>query len=469
MSGRVLIALLTLFGRAPLPALRALGWLLGQVLYGLAGSRRRIVLTNLGLCFPDLDPGARKRLARRTLVAFAQSWLDRGWLWHAPEKTLLQRLRLQGALFELEGNRPVVLFAPHFMGLDAAWTALTLRLPRRLVTIYSPQKSAATDRWMHTGRQRWGQPTQVPRGDGVRPVLQALRAGQPLYLLPDMNFDPSESLFVPFFGVTACTVTSLPKSEVPMPRGEMPPIIYEDEHLIAVDKPAGLVVHPAAGHWSGTLLNGLLAHHAGAAALPRAGIVHRLDKDTSGLMLVARTLVAQTALVRAIADRSVHREYVALVHGDLKGTAPGRPLRIDAAIGRDPVSRVKMALVASGKPAMTDVVRLGGAEVPVGPGGSLRPISAVHCKLHTGRTHQIRVHLASRGHPLLADAMYGGAAALGLTRQALHAARLSLDHPVDGRALRFEAALPSDLSQAWLAVCGAPCEGLPAWDYNPRR
>ena len=211
MSGRVLIALLTLFGRAPLPALRALGWLLGQVLYGLAGSRRRIVLTNLGLCFPDLDPGARKRLARRTLVAFAQSWLDRGWLWHAPEKTLLQRLRLQGALFELEGNRPVVLFAPHFMGLDAAWTALTLRLPRRLVTIYSPQKSAATDRWMHTGRQRWGQPTQVPRGDGVRPVLQALRAGQPLYLLPDMNFDPSESLFVPFFGVTACTVTSLPR------------------------------------------------------------------------------------------------------------------------------------------------------------------------------------------------------------------------------------------------------------------
>ena len=246
-------------------------------------------------------------------------------------------------------------------------------------------------------------------------------------------------------------------------------IVHEDEHLLVIDKPAGLVVHPAAGHWSGTLLNGLLAHHVGAAALPRAGIVHRLDKDTSGLMLVARTLVAQTALVRAIADRSVHREYVALVHGDLKGTAPGRPLRIDAAIGRDPVSRVKMALVASGKPAMTDVVRLGGAEVPVGPGGSLRPISAVHCKLHTGRTHQIRVHLASRGHPLLADAMYGGAAALGLTRQALHAARLSLDHPVDGRALRFEAALPSDLSQAWLAVCGAPCEGLPSWDYNPRR
>ncbi len=246
-------------------------------------------------------------------------------------------------------------------------------------------------------------------------------------------------------------------------------IVHEDEHLLVIDKPAGLVVHPAAGHWSGTLLNGLLAHHPGAATLARAGIVHRLDKDTSGLMLVARTLVAQTALVRAIADRSVHREYLALVHGDVTGTAPGRPLRIDAAIGRDPVSRVKMALLASGKPAMTDVVRLGGASVAIGAAGMPRPVSAVHCKLHTGRTHQIRVHLASRGHPLLADAMYGGAPGLGMTRQALHAARLSLAHPVDGRALRFEAALPSDMSRAWHEVCGSPFSGLPSWDYNPRR
>ncbi|MDP4300129.1 RluA family pseudouridine synthase [Leptothrix discophora] len=246
-------------------------------------------------------------------------------------------------------------------------------------------------------------------------------------------------------------------------------IVHEDEHLLVIDKPAGLVVHPAAGHWSGTLLNGLLAHHVGAAQLPRAGIVHRLDKDTSGLMLVARTLVAQTALVRAIADRSVHREYVALVHGDLAGSAPGRPLRIDAAIGRDPVSRVKMALLASGKPAMTDVLRLGVASLPIGPGGTSRPVSAVHCKLHTGRTHQIRVHLTSRGHPLLADAMYGGAPALGLARQALHAARLSLAHPVDGRALVFEAPLPSDIAQAWPQVCGQPFSRLPSWDYNPRR
>ncbi len=246
-------------------------------------------------------------------------------------------------------------------------------------------------------------------------------------------------------------------------------IVHEDEHLLVIDKPPGLVVHPAAGHWSGTLLNGLLAHHAGAAQLPRAGIVHRLDKDTSGLMLVARSLVAQTALVRAIADRSVQREYVALVHGDVTGTAPGRPLRIDAAIGRDPVSRVRMALVASGKPAMTDVLRLGGAALPIGPADALRPVSAVHCKLHTGRTHQIRVHLASRGHPLLADAMYGGAPALGMARQALHAARLSLAHPVDGRALCFEAPLPSDMSRAWALVCGAPFSRLPSWDYNPRR
>jgi 23S rRNA pseudouridine1911/1915/1917 synthase len=218
-------------------------------------------------------------------------------------------------------------------------------------------------------------------------------------------------------------------------------IVFEDEHVIVLDKPAGLVVHPAPGHWRGTLLNGLLAHHRGAAQLPRAGVVHRLDKDTSGLMVVAKTLEAMTALTRAIAARDVQREYLALAHG----VVPKAPVSIEAPIGRDPVSRVRMAVVSSGKSARTDVTRL----------AADGRFSALLCRLHSGRTHQIRVHLASRGHPLVADALYGGAPALGMTRQALHAARLGFEHPIGGRALRFESALPADLGAAWQEVAGS--------------
>ncbi len=217
-------------------------------------------------------------------------------------------------------------------------------------------------------------------------------------------------------------------------------IVFEDEHIIVIDKPAGLVVHPAPGNWRGTLLNGLLAHHRGASLLPRAGVVHRLDKDTSGVMVVAKTIAAMTALVRAIAARDVRRQYLALAHGVL----PAAPFSIEAPIGRDPVSRVRMAVVGSGKAARTDVTRI----------AATAHVSAVLCRLHSGRTHQIRVHLASRGHPLLADALYGGAPALGMTRQALHAARLGFVHPASGQALRFEAALPADLQAAWQQVAG---------------
>jgi len=217
-------------------------------------------------------------------------------------------------------------------------------------------------------------------------------------------------------------------------------IVDEDEHLLVIDKPAGLVVHPAPGHWSGTLVNGLLAHHPGAATLPRAGIVHRLDKDTTGLMVVAKSLPAMTALTRAIAARELRREYVAIVHGVV---AEGM-VQIDAPIGRDPVSRVKMAVTRAGRHARTDVARMVGNE----------HFTAVACRLHTGRTHQIRVHLAARGHPLVADTLYGGAPALGLQRQALHAFRLGFMHPIDGTARSYEAALPADLQAAWHRLFG---------------
>jgi 23S rRNA pseudouridine1911/1915/1917 synthase len=218
-------------------------------------------------------------------------------------------------------------------------------------------------------------------------------------------------------------------------------ILFEDEHLLVLDKPAGLVVHPAPGNWSGTLLNGLLAHHAGAALLPRAGIVHRLDKDTSGVMMVGKTLPAVTALVRDIAARDVHRRYLALAHG-----VPAQAqFSIDAPIGRDPAVRVRMAVVAGGRPARTDVELLAAQD----------GISALSCTLHTGRTHQIRVHLAWKGHPLVADALYGGKPVLGMARQALHATELKLAHPATRAPLAFACPPPADFRAAWQQICPA--------------
>ncbi len=216
-------------------------------------------------------------------------------------------------------------------------------------------------------------------------------------------------------------------------------LVFEDAHLLVIHKPAGLVVHPAPGNWSGTLLNGLLAWDPALSELPRAGIVHRLDKDTSGLMLVARSRPSMDALIRMITQRTVKRQYLALAHKPWTGASPRD---VHLAIGRDPANRLRMAVVDSqrsgAKDARTTVELLANAQA-----GCL-----VRCSLHTGRTHQIRVHMAAIGHPLVGDAVYGGATALGLGRQALHAFRLALPHPVQGQMLEFVATLPSDMTAA---------------------
>ena len=238
-------------------------------------------------------------------------------------------------------------------------------------------------------------------------------------------------------------VTLLPTEESRAFRAEALPLVvaFEDDDLLIVDKAAGMVVHPAAGNWSGTLLNGLLHRYPQSATLPRAGIVHRLDKDTSGLMVVGKTLVAVTALVRAIAAREVHRRYLAIAHGRPAAAS----FSVDAPIGRDPQMRLRMAVVASGKPARTDVERV----------ATDATHSALRCTLHSGRTHQIRVHLASRGLPLVGDRLYGGRPALGIERQALHAAELAFAHPVSRRPLAFASTLPADLAPAWRGLTGS--------------
>jgi len=234
-----------------------------------------------------------------------------------------------------------------------------------------------------------------------------------------------------------------PQSQAFVPQAMALRVVYEDEHLRIIDKPPGLVVHPAPGNWSGTLLNGLLALDAGAAQLPRAGIVHRLDKDTSGLMLVARTRACMDRLMTQIAAREVRREYLAIVQGPWRGP---ESQDIDAPIGRDPQHRLRMAVVdlarQAGKPARTTALCLDSNE----------QACWVHCRLHTGRTHQIRVHLGHIGHRLYGDTQYAGPLLEGLQRQALHAFRLSLAHPITGEWLTCHAEWPADLDAALQAL-----------------
>ena len=219
-------------------------------------------------------------------------------------------------------------------------------------------------------------------------------------------------------------------------------VVFEDEHLLVINKPAGLVVHPGAGNAAGTLMNGLLHHAPVLESLPRAGIVHRIDKATSGLLLVAKSLPAHTALVRLLADREIARHYLAVCNGVLTG---GGTIR--EPIGRHPVDRKRMSVQQDGKPAVTHYTVI----------ERFRAFTYVSVKLETGRTHQIRVHFAWRRHALVGDPVYGGRLALppGATddlidalrrfkRQALHATRLALTHPITGEALAFEVPPPRD-------------------------
>jgi len=209
LATRMGIGLMKRMAGWPLPVLRGLGVLLGGLLYVLVLPRRRIVQTNLALCFPALPPAERTRLARQTFVYFAQTWLDRSWLWHGSPELLARRLKLHGALHEFEGDAPTIVFSPHFYGLDAGATAINMHIQRRFTSIYTPQANPLVDEWIKAGRLRLGRVRLFNRRDGVKDIVSALRAGEVLYLLPDMDFGSEGTVFAPFFGVPASTVPSI--------------------------------------------------------------------------------------------------------------------------------------------------------------------------------------------------------------------------------------------------------------------
>ncbi len=297
--------------------------------------------------------------------------------------------------------------------IDAALAGL--RLDRALARVLPEVSRSRIQQWIEAGAVRRN--GQLPR------ARDAVAEGDCVVVEPVV--EPQAVAFVP----------------EPMPLD----IVHEDDEVLVLDKPPGLVVHPAAGHWSGTLLNGLLAHDPGLAGVPRAGIVHRLDADTSGLMVVARTLAAQTELVRQLQARTVVREYWAVVFG----AAPSATT-IDAPIGRDPRNplRFRVSRTSQARPARTHLRCL--RQAVVGP----LNVSWVACRLETGRTHQIRVHLESIGHPLVGDRVYrrgrpaaasADAAVGAFPRQALHACRLRVQHPASRAAMEWFRGPPQDM------------------------
>lgn len=213
LMSRMGIGFMRALAHVPLPLVRGFGAVLGRVLHVAAVPRRRVVDTNLALCFPDKSPAERRRIARETFVYVAQSWLDRSWLWHASEETVGRRLAVTGSAVEIDeianGTDPMILFAPHFYGLDAAATALTMHTSRPSTTIYTTQRDPMVDEWIREGRKRFGNVVTLNRVDGIKPIVAGLRKGGLLYLLPDMDFGRDQTVFVPFYGVPAATVPSL--------------------------------------------------------------------------------------------------------------------------------------------------------------------------------------------------------------------------------------------------------------------
>jgi len=213
LSARLGIGLMRAIAHVPLPLLRGFGALLGNVLYVVAVRRRHVVDVNLALCFPDKSLAERRRIARESFVYVAQSWLDRSWLWHGSRELVLRRVALTGAPEDIElvlhGKEPVIVFAPHFYGLDAGAIALTGRTDRLAITIYTTQRNQVVDEWARQGRTRFGNVRALRRVDGIKPVIAGLRQGGMLYLLPDMDFGRDQTVFVPFYGVQASTVPSL--------------------------------------------------------------------------------------------------------------------------------------------------------------------------------------------------------------------------------------------------------------------
>jgi KDO2-lipid IV(A) lauroyltransferase len=213
LTSKLGIEFMRALAHVPLPLIRGFGKALGPVLHALAASRRRVVDANLALCFPEKSSAERRRIARETFVYVAQSWLDRSWLWHAPEHVVARRLKVVGAASEIDeianGKEPMILFAPHFYGLDAAATALTMHTARPSTTIYTTQRDPLIDEWISEGRKRFGNVITLNRVDGIKPIIAGLRKGGLLYLLPDMDFGRDQTVFVPFYGVQAATVPSL--------------------------------------------------------------------------------------------------------------------------------------------------------------------------------------------------------------------------------------------------------------------
>jgi 23S rRNA pseudouridine1911/1915/1917 synthase len=275
-----------------------------------------------------------------------------------------------------------------------------LRLDRALASLLPQYSRSRIAQWIRAGRVTVNGRAALPR--------QKIWTGEEIVVMP--SADPA----------------AVAHRAEPIPLD----IVFEDESMLVVDKPAGLVVHPGSGNWAGTMLNALLAHAPALAQLPRAGIVHRLDKDTSGLLVVARTLTAQTDLVRQLQARTVRREYLAIAQGRI-----ARDGKIEAPIGRHPVKRTRMAVTPRGKEAITHyevLERFDGATL-------------LRCRLVTGRTHQIRVHLSALGHPLVGDPAYGKRGSIVFPRQALHAERLALLHPLTRLSMSWQAVAPADM------------------------